>query len=138
MNTREKLISRMPKGWFPSIDCGPGWDWILDDVEERLNYLDPNYEVHQVKEKFGTLRFYYTPTIGGVVQDIMDDVIRTAENSSSGTCEVCGNSDTRSLSSKGIKFDFTVSTKNNNGWYKTLCNADAEKLGYPIDIEDEE
>jgi hypothetical protein len=135
MNTREKLISRMPKGWFPSIECGSGWDRILDEVEERLNYLDPNYEVHQVKEKFGTLRFYYTPTIGGIVKDIMDDIVRMAEYWSTRTCELCGNSSSRGGS--GTKFDDTVDTKNRNGWYKTLCNTCAEKQGYPL-TEDED
>jgi hypothetical protein len=136
MNTGEKLISRMPKGWFPSIDCSSGWDRILDEVEERLNYLDPNYEVHQVKEKFGTLRFYYTPTIGGVVQDIMDDVVRMAEALSGKTCELCGNSSGRANAT--TKFDDTVDTKNRNGWYKTLCNTCAGENGYPLTKDEDD
>ena len=92
----------------------------------------------QIKEKFGTLRFYYEPTIGGIVQDIMNDVIRTAEDASGNTCEVCGNSNGRSNPSKGIKYDSTVSVKDNRGWYKTLCNTDAEKLGYSLDKDDDD
>ena len=126
----------MPIGWLPFIECGAGWDRILDEVEERLNYLDPNYEVQQVKEKFGTLRFYYTPTIGGVVRDIMDDVVRMAEYWSARTCELCGNSSGRGGGT--TKFDFTVDTKNRNGWYKTLCNTCAKKQGYPLTEDEDE
>lgn len=126
----------MPIGWLPFIECGAGWDRILDEVEERLNYLDPNYEVQQVKEKYGTLRFYCTPTTGGLVQDIMDDVVRMAEYWSARTCELCGNSSGRGGGS--TKFDFTVGTKNRNGWYKILCNTCAEKQGYPLAEDDDE
>ena len=39
----------------------------------------------QVKEKFGTLRFYYT---GG--DDRIDGMVRMAESMSAVTCETCG------------------------------------------------
>ena len=126
----------MPKGWLPFIECGAGWDRILDDVEERLNYLDPNYEVNQVKEKFGTLRFYYETAENAVVQDIMDDVISMAEFWSARTCEICGVSSNRGDAT--TKLDFTVSNKSRGGWYRTLCNTCAEKSGYAITKDEDD
>jgi hypothetical protein len=45
----------------------------------------PQVIVDQVKEKFGTLRFYYH---GG--DDIIDGMVRMAESISGFTCEKCG------------------------------------------------
>lgn len=53
------ILGRIPDGWGRSIACGPGWYPILAHLNERIRRLAPHYEVHQVKEKYGTLRFYY-------------------------------------------------------------------------------
>jgi hypothetical protein len=134
--TREKLEARFAKGWIRSIDCDPGWDWILEDLDKKLSYLDFNYKLTQIKEKFGTLRFYYQAQMTkDVVLDLMDDAVRTAELYSSTTCELCGKSSMMSDTSKGVDFDRTVSLKysnngNSNGWLKTLCDPCAEPIGY--------
>jgi hypothetical protein len=60
----------------------------------------PQVTLDQVKEKFGTLRFYYT---GG--DDIIDGMVRMAESMSGVTCEECGNPG----ETKG------------QGWVVTLC-----------------
>jgi len=67
-------------GWFQLL-----WD-LSEDVEECLD-RDPieDFEVVQVKEKFGTLRYY--------VSHGRDDIyacIRRAEARSAKTCEECG------------------------------------------------
>ena len=54
----------------------------------------------QVKEKFGTLRFYYN---GG--DDYIDGLVSMAESMSAVTCEVCGN----------------PGTSTTDGWIRTLC-----------------
>lgn len=41
-----------------SIQCGPGWYPLLVELDERLAEICPDYVVLQVKEKFGTLRYY--------------------------------------------------------------------------------
>lgn len=45
--------------WFG--DVGPGWRPLLDELHTELLRRWPHYEIHQVKEKFGTLRFYAAP-----------------------------------------------------------------------------
>ncbi len=109
------------KGWYGCI-APDGWKWIIEDVDAQLVYLDPDYEINQVKEKFGTLRYYYSSSAESMVQDIMDAVIRYAEYLSANTCEVCGNSSTVSNSEKGVKFDSTAVLKVSGGWYKTICD----------------
>ena len=70
-----------------------------DELKEVLE-LVPQVTLDQVKEKFGTLRFYYT---GG--DDIIYGMVRMAESMSGVTCEECGNPGE-------IKRD---------GWLVTLC-----------------
>jgi len=74
--------------------------------------------VDQVKEKFGTLRFYYS---GG--DDHVDGVVRMAEAISAVTCEECG----------------APGKTRHGGWIRTLCDAHAEQHGYHlIDKNDEQ
>jgi hypothetical protein len=51
----------------------------------KLPEVIPQVTLDQVKEKFGTLRFYYT---GG--DDVIDGMVRMAESMSGVTCESCG------------------------------------------------
>lgn len=86
-------------GWFDLI-------WTLcEDLEKivKEEHLQEGYfEVIQVKEKFGTLRFYVN---GGT--NAIYDRINKAEGDSSATCEQCGKQPAKSTS-KGH-------------WIRTLC-----------------
>lgn len=138
MEIRKKLEAKFTKGWIPTIDCGPGWDWILEDLDRKLSYLDFNYKLNQVKEKFGTLRFYYEPLVAKkVVRDLMEDAVTIAEQLSAATCETCGNSSRVSIPDKGVKYDPTVGLKVCGGWYKTLCNGCAEAEGFKVQVEED-
>jgi hypothetical protein len=61
----------------------------------------PQVTLDQVKEKFGTLRFYYT---GG--DDEISGMVRMAESMSGVTCEECGNPGER----------------RGSGWIYTACD----------------
>jgi hypothetical protein len=92
-----------------------GWFWILDQLCDSIqSYIDnnnkykseeekkiPQVVATQVKEKFGTLNFYYS---GG--NDYIDGMIRLAENMSANTCEFCG-----SIEDIGYT----------RGWIYTIC-----------------
>jgi hypothetical protein len=72
--------------------------------ETRLREIPdevPQVVVTQVKEKFGTLRFYY---YGG--DDYVDGMVSMAEAVSACTCEKCGK----------------PGTQNDKGWISTLCD----------------
>lgn len=66
-------------------DVGGGWLPIVEDLIVKL--IDKGWDraLMQVKEKFGSLRFY----IGTGTPEIFD-LIREAENKSAVTCEDCG------------------------------------------------
>ena len=94
-------------------------DEALLDPEPQLKIVPeacPQVVVSQIKEKFGTLRFYYT---GG--DDFVDGLEHMADSMSAVMCEDCG-CPGKSRSSKGK-------------WIRTLCDKHAEEQGY---IEDED
>jgi hypothetical protein len=74
--------------------------------QQMLQPYIPQVIVTQVKEKFGTLRFYYD---GG--DECIDGMVRMAEAMSAVTCEVCGD----------------VGKLRGRGWYYTSCNEHANK-----------
>ena len=71
------------------IGCGSGvgkrWIPLIVELDRKLNEIDPNYTIDQVKEKFGGLRFYT-----GAVSSEGYDLIPEAEEKSYTICEVCG------------------------------------------------
>jgi len=96
------MESCMPWG----INCGSGWYNLIDTLCGLIQHYvqdhpDSSVEAVQVKEKFGSLRFYIN---GG--DDYVDGLITFAEAMSYLTCEQCGSTD-------GV-----TQTK---GWVYTLC-----------------
>ena len=113
------------------MECGDGWYNLLDDLLEKLDFISKHSGTQvvadQIKEKFGTLRFYYSTIIKTdfnvepVVDKIISDLVIRAEQKSSKTCEKTGKEGT--LCSR-------------HGWLKTLCKEEAGKDGYaPTDPE---
>jgi len=66
--------------------------------------LVPQVTLDQVKEKFGTLRFYYS---GG--DDYVRGMVNMSESMSAVTCETCGN----------------AGELRDEGWYYVSCNEHA-------------
>jgi hypothetical protein len=91
---RNSKESRYPIAW--GVTCGDGWFDVMDSAcyliqthcdrtQEKYN-KDIQVVALQVKEKFGSLRFYVA---GG--DDYTDGVIAMAESLSNKICENCGN-----------------------------------------------
>ena len=53
-----KILSRIPPRWGRWISCDKGWYPLVIELDQKLAEIYPDYELHQVKEKFGTLRYY--------------------------------------------------------------------------------
>jgi len=53
------ILLRIPDGWGRWISCDRGWYPLLVELDEKLRTVLPNYALHQVKEKFGGLRYYW-------------------------------------------------------------------------------
>lgn len=113
----EALLRRIPDGWGRRVSCDAGWFELIVDLDAALSALDPDYRVEQVKEKFGTLRYYCTPTSDDAdVWCRFDDLVRVAEDRSAETCERCGRPGRMCRSSMR--------------WLKTLCRDCAAADGY--------
>jgi hypothetical protein len=100
-------------------------DWVNDSrtrlLKDNPHGLTIRDEVQQVvavqiKEKFGTLRFYYN---GG--DDYIRGLVTMAESMSCVTCEECGNS----------------GRIRHGGWIRTLCDTHAEAAGYNMEDEND-
>jgi hypothetical protein len=120
----QNLARRWPK-WFDlagdpvlnpmarGFQCGDGWFNILwrlcADLEPLVAEFEKEsgerFEVLQVKEKLGTLRFYITHHT-----DPIDERIAEAQGESSRTCEVCGQ--------PGIQ-------RETGGWVRAVCETHA-------------
>lgn len=53
-----KILSRIPPRWGRWISCAKGWYPLIIELDGKLAEIFPDYQLHQVKEKFGTLRYY--------------------------------------------------------------------------------
>ena len=67
------------------LEIGEGWVPLVHKLYDDLVSIGWDTKLHQVKEKFGGLRFYI-----GYGNDEMFDLIRKAENESMKICELCG------------------------------------------------
>lgn len=111
--------------------CGEGWYWIINELDEQLRYIDPNYEIMQIKEKFGGLRYYYSTNLPAPAREIMYRLAQLAEIMSLKTCEKCGNSNGFAAPKYGTKYDPTVQMyESPRGWVRTLCATCAEADGF--------
>ena len=120
---------RIPKGWYPGVTCGVGWlpiiKQLVEDVDAAWRGIGGIHpELHwvpvQVKEKFGTLRFYVRPALDiskkapKSFKEVWDRcwrvtsaLISTAEHETASTCEDCGKRGTR---------------RELEGWISTACD----------------
>jgi len=83
----KESLALMDEQLYSGFDgtVGPGWIPILDRLAEDLIKMGWDRDLHQVKEKFGTLRFYV-----GAETDEMNKRINQAEDETAVTCEECG------------------------------------------------
>lgn len=115
--------SRTCMAW--GIECGEGWYDLLDGMMEKIRRIcldstaagrPMEVVADQIKEKFGTLCFYYHEVgSSATVSGILSDIVSSAERRSSQICEVCGRHGARCR---------------RGGWLKTLDREHALALGY--------
>ena len=75
-----KYKNHIPRGWY-GFSIGdpivPTWNNIIEEILDICIEADPNFEIHQIKIKFGGVRFYCGSE---VIEDLME-VERLVENS---------------------------------------------------------
>jgi len=102
---RHKPMTETCMCW--GFECGDGWEPLIRELSQQLEWLNATGKVRveavQVKEKFGTLRFYT------VVKDCADDfpwrmvdaLCDAAEARSACACEECGRWGERRVTASG-------------------------------------
>lgn len=110
--------------YIKHISTYPDAQWAIETANKAL--ANPEFKpvpeivqqvtVTQVKEKFGTLRFYYD---GG--DDVISGMVGFAEALSACTCEQCG--------APGVR--------RGGGWIRTLCDTHATEQGFHLTPEEE-
>jgi len=112
MNELQLAVEGLKKKISPSyakyIQVDEGWYQIVVDCDKELGAIDPNYQILQIKEKFGGLRYYMTPCNDTTKEqrDQMYEVVSKYEAIAARTCEATGRPG--------------VLMKSIGGWLKTL------------------
>lgn len=103
-NIRQKFIA----GRTNVIQVDEGWYKIVVDCDAELTALDPDYQLEQIKEKFGGLRYYFRPSekCDKLTFLEMKEVVYKYEALARQTCEATGKPG--------------VMMRSIGGWYKTL------------------
>lgn len=104
-----EIRDRFPGLYKEHPYCGAGWPVGWSGIIVRLSYLldrhvratGVDFQLAQIKEKFGGLRFYYD---GG--DDFVRELVDAAEEASLKVCEDCG--------ADGVRYQ-------PNYWITTLC-----------------
>jgi len=104
----EQLKSKILPDFGKYIDVDEGWYQLIINCDEELTAIDPNYQVFQIKQKFGGLRYYMSPSNDTTAEqrDGMHEVVSKYEKIAARTCEATG--------LPGVLM------KSPRGWLKTL------------------
>jgi hypothetical protein len=104
----EELRKKISPSYGQYVRVDEGWYQIIVDCDNELTAIDPNYKVLQIKEKFGGLRYYMSPSNDTTVEqrDAMHEVVSKYEKVAARTCEATGKPG--------------VLMKSIGGWLKTL------------------
>ena len=111
MNAKERIK------YIELHHTGAGWKPLIKELNEKIEALFPNYDIEQIKEKFGALRYYISiPWNEDETEeearnrDVAYELTEEYEDKSMKVCESCG---AISNVTHGRHDDF---------WIKTLCD----------------
>jgi hypothetical protein len=101
-------------------ECNEGWRDLIERACVRIeNALDngDTVKIVQIKEKYGTLRFYWRGRLPSETEAKVGEVVSLAEARSACTCETCG--------AEGRLY-------NRGGWFATACSEHARGEPAPV------
>jgi len=111
--------SNLLKASFPTVfpenfyfECGDGWIDLFSEIARFISNKTSECYASQVKEKFGTLRFYIDCKNGIREEDYVEiaSFISAIERQSAHICERCG-----------IKLDDSNRNKIKSYWIQNIC-----------------
>jgi hypothetical protein len=111
---KQNLYQFFDRGWEKMIRCDDGWINIISECHNELIAIDKNYSIQQIKQKFGTLRYYCTPS-NPKHEEQFAKIVDKYERLSIKVCEISGTG--------GVLMK-------KDGWFKTLNPTLGKTLGY--------
>lgn len=112
----DHVLERIPVEWGREAQFDEGWYPLVEHLDRVIARLMPDYQIYQMKEKFGTLRFYWSARYPADsttderqrLYDLVSKLVSSAKLVSGFTCEWCG-------SLAGVR------VRSTSHWLKTLC-----------------
>jgi hypothetical protein len=97
-----------------TIQCQSGWIDTIYQLHEALLIVYPEYRIVQIKQKFGTLRFYIDqyPKYNTAQHLIVAACVQYGERKSQRICERCG----------AEHYSDNVELRTMYGWHHTYCD----------------
>jgi len=86
---KQNILKSFAKGWHQEIECEDGWFELVANCHSELYSIDTHYTIFQIKQKFGTLRYYAEPSRPEYAENFRP-VIDRYEQLSARTCEMTG------------------------------------------------
>lgn len=104
-----------------------GWRELVCKMNKHLEAIDPEYVLHQVKEKFGGLRFYtHTPKRRNDEHDLFWIIVSYYEQLSFQKCDKCGE-----RGSQWIKANFVRTRCEEHSDGADPCDEEDRRYGNP-------
>lgn len=85
-----KIHVQVTNSTLVGLDVPVGWTELVYRLHESIKEILPKYELHQVKSKFGELRYYVGPVENNANRDAIGALINIASRTSMEVCEICG------------------------------------------------
>jgi len=86
----EDIKGRIDPLYAKTIACEEGWHKLVAECHLEILKIDPNYKIYQIKEKFGSLRYYFDTKLGDMVEYEIFQVASKYELLSQEVCEKTG------------------------------------------------
>jgi hypothetical protein len=86
------ILSKIYPQYGITLNINPGWIPLIVDLHKQISSLVPDYRIYQIKEKFGSLRYYadFTTSIENIKNfEYLSELIQTAELKSQTICDIC-------------------------------------------------
>jgi hypothetical protein len=85
----QPVLLRINPEYGKCVSCDEGWWSLIALCDKELASVDPLYTIFQIKEKFGGLRYYYSPSNPANTEQ-MNTIVRKHEKICGMTCEATG------------------------------------------------